>query len=96
MQISHPTRGLLLAGLLVLSGCAMPTPQQRAAEVQKEVEGMIAVYGPACAKLGYAPESDPWRDCILRLNAHEQFKYVNRPTTTSCIGHRGFYNCTTF
>lgn len=85
-----------LAMLALLGACAAQTPQQRAAVVEKEVEEMIAVYGPACEKLGYKQESDPWRDCVLRLNNREQLRYLSRPTTTSCIGHRGFFNCTSF
>lgn len=81
---------------LALASCATPTPEERAARVQKDVEYMIAVYGPACAKLGFAPESDPWRDCILRLNSRDAMIYATRPVTTSCIGHRGFYSCTSF
>ena len=86
---------LLLCGL-VMAGCATPTPEERAARVQKDVETMIAVYGPACAKLGYTPESDPWRNCILQLNHRDAMAWATRPLTTSCIGHRGFYSCTTF
>jgi len=88
--------GAALLFSLVLAGCATPTPEERAARVQKDVEYMIAVYGPACAKLGFAPESDPWRDCILRLNSRDAMVYATRPLTTSCIGHRGFFSCTSF
>ena len=28
---------------------------------------MIKVYGPACERLGYRNDTDPWRDCVLRL-----------------------------
>jgi hypothetical protein len=86
---------LALAAIGLLSGCAT-TPQERAARVQKEVEEMLVVYGPACEKLGYAADTDPYRDCVLRLNNRDRLMYLTRPTTTSCIGHRGFYNCTTF
>lgn len=79
-----------------LSGCATLTPAERAARAQAEVEEMIKVYSPACEKLGYAPDSDKWRDCILRLSAREDARYRTYPTTTNCVGHRGFYNCTTF
>ena len=79
-----------------LSGCATLTPAERAARMQVEVEEMIKIYGPACEKLGYSPDSDEWRDCILRLSAKEEFRYRTYPMTTNCVGHRGFYNCTTF
>lgn len=86
---------LLLALAALLASCA--TPAERAAQVQREVEQMIEVYGPACEKLGYNADTDQWRDCILRLNAQERYeRYSRMPTSTSCIGHRGFFHCTTF
>lgn len=99
MNRQHRSRTTVLSALLAvacLAGCATPTPEERAARVEKEVEGLIAVYGPACAKLGFTPESDPWRDCVLRLANRDAVAYATRPVTTSCIGHRGFFNCTTF
>ncbi len=85
---------LLLLLVTVLSGCE--TPGERAARVQAEVDDMIMTYGPACDKLGYARDTDPWRECILHLSARDDIRYSTRPTTTTCVGHRGFYNCTTF
>lgn len=35
-------------------------------EQQAEMDRMIAVYGPACAQLGYVMNSDPWRNCVLQ------------------------------
>ena len=84
-----------LALAAALAGCM--SPAERAAQVERDVEDMIAIYGPACEKLGYAADSDPWRDCILRLNARDRAdRYSRMPSTTSCVGHRGFFNCTTF
>lgn len=80
--------------LLLLSACS--TPAERAASVQKDVERMIEVYGPGCDKLGFSKDTDPWRECILRLNARDDARYLSRPMTTNCVGHRGFYNCTSF
>jgi len=86
---------LLLAIAAVLAGCA--TPAERAARIEREIDEMIAVYGPACEKLGYKVETDQWRDCVLRLSTKDSYERFSRtPTTTSCIGHRGFLNCTTF
>ena len=86
---------LLIAAAAVLAGCA--TPAERAARAEREIDEMIVVYGPACEKLGYKADSDAWRDCVLRLNAKDNFERFSRtPTTTSCFGHRGFFNCTTF
>lgn len=86
---------ILLALAAALGSCA--TPAERAAQVQREVEQMIQVFGPACEKLGYKADTDLWRDCILRLNAQERHeRYSRMPTSTSCIGHRGFFHCTSF
>jgi len=90
----------LLAALLLttwLTACM--TPAERAAQIEREVEEMIQVYGPACEKLGYARDTDKWRDCVLRLSAKDDQRfgrYDRRPTTTTCYGHRGFYQCSTF
>lgn len=88
-------RYCLLAVLAtLLLGCQ--TPAERAARIQAEVDEMVRVYGPACDKLGFTRDTDPWRECILRLKAHDDLRYSTRPTTTTCVGHRGFYNCTTY
>ena len=85
----------LLYGLAAISlfGCA--TPAERAAQIQREVEEMIVIYGPGCERLGYTNGTDDWRNCILRL-AQRDATYSRYPTTTTCYGHRGFYQCTTF
>jgi len=86
---------VLIASLLsaVVAGCA--TQAERAAAVERDVEDMIQVYGPGCEKLGYDSNSDPWRECILRLaNRDELERRAN--STTHCIGHRGFLQCNTF
>lgn len=86
---------VLLVLTAFLAGCA--TPAERAAQMEREVDRMIEVYGPACEKLGYRTDSDPWRDCVLRLSAKDNFERYNRyPTTTTCFGHRGFFHCSTF
>ncbi|MDP1635010.1 MAG: hypothetical protein Q8L69_10060 [Gallionellaceae bacterium] len=85
---------LMVAMLAVLTGCM--TPAERVAAEKAEVEEMIKIYGPACEKLGYTADTDPWRDCILKLRAHNDEKFRTRPTTTTCFGHRGFYHCTSF
>ena len=84
---------LALAALLALAACA--TPEERAARVQKEVDEMIQTFGPGCEKLGYKPDTDPWRECVLKLSTKDSIdRYTNRPVTSSCFGHRGFYQCT--
>lgn len=87
----------LLPLFLVATLAACATPAERAARIEREVETMITVYGPACERLGFKPDSDGWRDCILRLNAAERYEsYSRMPSSTSCVGHRGFFHCTTF
>jgi hypothetical protein len=84
-----------LAALTLLAGCA--TPAQRAVQMQAEVDEMIVVYGPACEKLGYQGNTDPWRSCILGLNEQKtRERYLTGVRTSTCWGHRGFYNCTMF
>ena len=81
--------------IVLFAGCAT-SQADRTAQVQREVDEMVATYGPACEKLGYKSESDPWRDCVLRLSTKDAVaRYSTRPTTTSCFGHRGFFHCST-
>lgn len=42
--------------LLALTGCA--TPEQRA-------DRMLERFGPICTRLGFEPETDKWRECVL-------------------------------
>ena len=57
------------AGALLLAACT--TPEQRAANMQAEMDQMMRIYGPACGRLGYTSNSDQWRDCVLQLSAKE-------------------------
>jgi hypothetical protein len=80
---------------IAFTGCV--TQAERAARMQQEVDDMISVYGPACEKLGYNNATDQWRDCVIRLNtSYTLARYRTSPTTTTCFGHRGFFNCSTF
>ncbi len=86
---------MYLALTALLAGCT--TQAELTAQAEREVAQMIKVYGPACEKLGYRRDSDPWRDCVLSLDAKESTLRYNRyPTSTTCFGHRGFFQCTTF
>jgi hypothetical protein len=95
-EVTIMRKWILLAGLCFgLAGCA--TPEQRAEQVAKEVDNMIATYGPACERLGYSRNDDNWRNCVLRLAARDDRRYyASQPVMTNCIGHRGFFHCTTF
>ncbi len=86
--------GLMILLFAAFAGCM--TQAERIAAEKAEVEEMVKIYGPACEKLGYAKDTDPWRDCILRLRAHNDARYRNYPMTTTCVGQRGFYNCSSF
>jgi hypothetical protein len=57
---------ILLATAAVLAGCA--TPYDDAERVQRDMDQIIALYGPACDKLGYAGNTDQWRNCVLQLS----------------------------
>jgi uncharacterized membrane protein len=73
-----------LAALGALAACT--TPEQRAAHKQAEVEEMMVVYGPACQRLGYAPNSDPWRNCVLQLNVQDDLLRYQMSPSYSCNG----------
>jgi len=60
---------IVLTAALLLSACA--TPQERAARKQAEMTEMIAIYGPACDRLGYAQQTDQWRSCIISLSTKD-------------------------
>lgn len=55
--------------LLAVAGCAS-NPAAEQARATKQMEHKILVYGPACEKLGFAKDTDKWRECIQR--EHEQ------------------------
>ena len=83
------------AALATLGGCM--TTAERAAMMQAEVDEMVAVYGPACEKLGFQASTDPWRNCVLGLSAQKtRERYLAYPRMTTCWGHRGFYSCSGF
>jgi hypothetical protein len=83
----------LFVAMMFVTGCV--TQAERAAQVQRDVDEMIGVYGPGCEKLGYKADSDPWRDCVLRLSTKDRLERRDF-TTTNCIGSRGFFHCSTF
>jgi hypothetical protein len=78
---------------MLIAGCV--TQGERAAQVQRDVDDMIQVYGPGCEKLGYKSDTDPWRECVLRLATKDRIERGDY-TTTTCIGNRGFVHCSTF
>ena len=78
---------IVLSAVILLSACA--TPQERAARKQAEMAEMIAVYGPACDRLGYAQQSDQWRNCIISLSSKDDMqRYGNSATYGGMWGPR--------
>ncbi|MGH8856007.1 MAG: hypothetical protein ACREWI_17225, partial [Telluria sp.] len=79
----------VLAMALALAACT--TPQQRAERLQAEMAELMAMYGPACSRLGYAANSDPWRECVLQLSTREELRYIgNGPSYYGGFGSRRF------
>jgi hypothetical protein len=63
---------LLVTTVLLASACT--TPEQRATNMQAEMAQMMQIYGPACQRIGYAPNTDQWRGCVLQLAAKEDIE----------------------
>ncbi len=61
--------------IAVLAGCA--TPAEQAAQAEQEVVQMIQIYGPACEKLGFSANTDPWRNCVIGLSQKDAARYSN-------------------
>jgi len=58
-----------------LAGCA--SIEQQAAQAQQDAQKMVRVYGPACQTLGYQPDTDQWRSCIMNLSARDYYYYTS-------------------
>lgn len=58
----------ILLGLLtaLLAACAT-TPEEARAYAEREANRLKAAHGQTCEKLGYKPETNEWRDCLLDL-----------------------------
>lgn len=85
-------RTLLLATFGALGLLACTTPQQRALQQQADADRMIIEFGPACTRLGYTPNSDPWRNCVIQLNTKEQIeRYGNSTYMYGGWGGRGHW-----
>jgi hypothetical protein len=69
---------MLIAAAALLAGCS--TTQERAAAAQADVERMMQIYGPACTRLGYAAESDQWRNCVLHLSEADDIQRYGYPS----------------
>lgn len=62
---------VLAFSIALLAACA--TPAEQAAMMNREVDRMIVVYGPACEKLGYKNDTDLWRNCVLQMSTKDDF-----------------------
>ena len=71
----HLSKVAVLAATLALAACS--TPQQRAERLQAEMAELMVIYGPACSRLGYAQNSDQWRECVLQLSTREELRNLN-------------------
>ncbi|MFL6709077.1 MAG: hypothetical protein ACJ8HI_12810 [Massilia sp.] len=67
----------LAAGLM---GCT--TPQQRAQKEQAEMDLKVIEHGPACTQVGFTPNTDPWRQCVLQQAANAE---ANKPRVSTSI-----------
>ena len=66
----------ILGVVLVFAGCAT-NPQAEQQKATQLMEYKIHVYGPACEKLGFNKDTDPWRECIQR--EYEQTQMMRQP-----------------
>lgn len=53
----HPFRTITFVAILVALGACAATPEQRAAEAERD-------FGPICDKKGLARGSEQWRACV--------------------------------
>lgn len=82
----------VLASLTVLSACAS-NPAAEQARATQQMAYKMQVYGPACEKLGFAKDTDKWRECIQR--EYEQsimrIQQFNQPYPYLSPYHDRFY-----
>lgn len=64
-------RSMLLAAMAAVWLAACSTPQQCAVQQRADIDRMIIEFGPACTRLGYTPNADPWRNCVIQLNLND-------------------------
>jgi len=76
----------VLAAALLLAGCA--TPQQRAQEMAAYIEEN---YGPTCVTLGYKPDTDAYRNCMLSMYNTDQVRNAGWGTPGWGVGWGGRY-----
>lgn len=62
----------LFFSIALLAACS--TPAEQAAQLQRQMDNMMLIYGPACEKLGFVAQTDPWRNCILQLSTKDDIE----------------------
>ena len=79
---------MLLTTAILLAGCA--TQAEQAAYKQQEMDRKVAIYGPACNKLGFSADTDQWRNCVLQLNFQDEASaYADYPPYHPYRGYWG-------
>ncbi len=43
--------------------------------MEREIDEMVQIYGPACEKIGFNRNTDPWRNCIINLSQKDALRY---------------------
>jgi len=61
---------LVLALAPVATACG--TPERRAERARTAMEQRMAAHGPACVRLGNAPDTDPWRHCVVERSSRAE------------------------
>lgn len=80
-------RSSLTAALAVVFLAACMTPAEQAAQAEREVDYMVRIYAPACEKLGYMRNTDPWRNCILSMSTRDDIARYNNDLYFSSRWH---------
>lgn len=57
---------LAACSVTLLAGCAT-TPEELASQAEADALRISQQFGSACNRLGYLPDTDPWRNCLLAL-----------------------------
>ena len=100
--------GLVMAAVVTLAGCA--TPQEQAARQEASQRNYWNSLAAHCQKLGYQPNTDPARQCVLTLHgqmmqsaaqsSQPQYQQPRQPRyqpplTTECSTYAGQTTCRT-
>lgn len=82
----------------LLAACAT-TPEQQRAYAEREANRLRQAHGQTCENLGYQPETDKWRDCLLQRESQrlmqQNYWYPGYPfySPSFCHHHGGRLVC---